>query len=186
MKHSDLVRKYLFRLRFNENPKYELRIFGIPMLDASGSRKTMFGLGDKLNALLISTKTIDNITAMELNTTLNNFILVLYVLLLHKIMFWLHYFTVEAKISIGLFTSRISCFSTHLIHFYANAEIKIFVDRNMKLSNCSRQTQLCKWLTRRSYQIPYPDALASLNMYLLIYAVVVIQMLCAKHAFITF
>lgn len=44
-------RNYLFCFRFMEKPKYELRIFGIPLLDNRGSRRTAFGFGDKLNVL---------------------------------------------------------------------------------------------------------------------------------------
>lgn len=46
-----IIRNYLFCFRFMEKPKYELRIFGIPLLDNRGSRRTAFGFGDKLNVL---------------------------------------------------------------------------------------------------------------------------------------
>lgn len=40
---------YLFRFKLSVNPKYELRILGIAVLSC-GSRSTILGLGDKLNA----------------------------------------------------------------------------------------------------------------------------------------
>lgn len=49
-----------------EKPKYELRILGIPIVVAFGSRNTIFGLGDKLNALPLFLNTNTNITANKL------------------------------------------------------------------------------------------------------------------------
>lgn len=45
---------YLLCFKFNEKPKYELRIFGMACFDWEiGSRRTIFGFGDKLNAFVV-------------------------------------------------------------------------------------------------------------------------------------
>lgn len=60
---------HLFRFKFKVNPKYELRTFAIPLL-ISGSWKTKFGFGDKLNALLASICNNNTITAAKTNNEL--------------------------------------------------------------------------------------------------------------------
>lgn len=62
---------YLFCFKFKLNPKYELRILGIPTLVVDfGSWKTIFGFGDKLKALPLCTQSNNtNITEVKLNIT---------------------------------------------------------------------------------------------------------------------
>lgn len=44
-----------------EKPKYELRTFGIPVFDNDiGSRRTIFGFGDILNAFVLLSSTFTN------------------------------------------------------------------------------------------------------------------------------
>lgn len=60
---------HLFCLRVKLNPKYELRLFGIPFASVDlGSRTTTFGFGDRLNVFPLCTKTNINVTQMKLNT----------------------------------------------------------------------------------------------------------------------
>lgn len=46
-------KNYLFRFKLSVNPKYELRIFGMAVFSC-GSRSTIFGFGDKLNAKFVT------------------------------------------------------------------------------------------------------------------------------------
>lgn len=66
------INSYLFCFKFKENPKYELRIFGMLVFERDiGSCRIIFGFGDKLNAFvplsntLTNTNITDNVQSIE-------------------------------------------------------------------------------------------------------------------------